>query len=75
MFTMFLRLVGDGFEVYVQPLFEQIVFNVQLLLTGHVHRIYTEIWESGRKVEMAGLYWTRVIVSKLVASHQSEAPP
>lgn len=42
-FTVFLCLEGDGFEVFVQPLFEQIVFHVQLLLPGHVHRIYTEI--------------------------------
>lgn len=41
---MFLCFRGDGFEIFIQPLFEQIVFNIQLLLAGHVHRIYTEIW-------------------------------
>lgn len=40
---MFICLLGDRLEVFVQPLFEQIVFNVQLLLASHVHRIYTEI--------------------------------
>lgn len=51
MFTVFLCLDRDRFEVFVQTLFEQIVFNVQLLLTGYVHRVYTEIWGGGKKKE------------------------
>lgn len=54
MFTVFLCLDRDRFEVFVQTLFEQIVFNVQLLLTGYVHRVYTEIWGGGREREWMG---------------------
>lgn len=49
MFTVFLCLDRDRFEVFVQTLFEQIVLNVQLLLTSYVHRIYTEIWKKKRE--------------------------
>lgn len=53
MFTVFLRLHSDGFQVFIQTLFEQIVFNIQLLFTGYVHRIYTQVWTQTRKKENA----------------------
>lgn len=51
-FTVFFCLLRDGFEVFVQPLFVQIVFNVQLLLTSHIHRIDAEICQERRQVQV-----------------------
>lgn len=49
LFTVFLRFLRDGFQVFIQTLFEQIVLNVQLLLTGDVHCVYAQIWTATRK--------------------------
>lgn len=43
LFTVFLSLMCDGFQVFIQALLEQIVFNIKLLLSSDVHRIYTQI--------------------------------
>lgn len=52
--TVSFCLVGDSVQVFVQPLLEQIVLDVQLLLTGHIHGIYTEIWQTHSQVITAG---------------------
>lgn len=49
-FTVLFCLLGDRFELFIQPLFEQIVFNVQLLLTSHVHCIYTKICQEKKQM-------------------------
>lgn len=43
LFTVFLSLMCDRFQVFIQALFEQIVFDVQLLLASDVHCVYTQI--------------------------------
>ena len=41
--TVFLWLSADQMAVFVQPLLEQVVLDVQLLLSGHVHGINAQI--------------------------------
>lgn len=42
-FTVFLCFGAHRLEVFIQPLFEKIVLDIQLLLTGYVHGVDTQI--------------------------------
>lgn len=41
--TVFLCLLRDSLEVFVQSLLEEVVLHIQLLLAGHVHGVDAEI--------------------------------
>lgn len=43
-FTVFLCFGAHRLEVFIQPLFEKIVLDIQLLLTGYVHGVDAQIW-------------------------------
>jgi len=42
--TFFLWLRGNNFPGGHEPLLEDAVFDVNMLLSRHVHRIHTQVW-------------------------------
>lgn len=62
---MFLCFTAHRFEVFIQPLFEKIVFNIQLLLTSYIHGVYTQIWNGSGKVRYKG-WWLLSLFSVTV---------
>lgn len=40
---MFFGFVGDGLQLFIQPLLEQVVLHVQLLLPGYIHGVDAEV--------------------------------